>query len=597
MPRNARFTTASDVWSYFVLMWEVWSRAQTPFRDQSLDAVKAMLDGVRRGEQQARDLLPPPNLGVVAYATYAELQERCWQVDPLKRTSFADLVEWLAQLDDAGPRSLPSSSMPSTSKHTEYSSVVAEQTSQTQYTALRPELNGSTHALTPAASTSTPAEYDLVRPVVTRTADQMQYTTTLPPAVDADTTGHNTTASSLTAAPIYHAWQLGESNIHIAACRSLRAWELADCRLTTTRLLGEGKFGAVHEGLLSLPFSADAEMHRVAIKTPKAAANGESSAFAGADTDLLKEAARMAQFNHPNIVALVGVITRTTPCKVVMQLCSRGSLLSVLRQSTLKRGAAHISNNAVLHVASDVAAGMAYLEQARFVHRDLAARNVLVNEGGACLVADFGMSREFRFNKDYYTVRGEGSHHVPIRWAAPEVVHGARYTTSSDVWSFFVVVWETWSDGARPFGSMADMMVDIKLERVRDGLGEPLGLLEMPATVAADTGARALYQGLERMCMIKDPALRTSFAALTEWINTHRSTRPQAPLPHGHVARKSRDFTATLLARIAQLEARIIVYEQEGGTRGDGTGGDPGIDAAGARRTRTVLHLSKSTKV
>ena len=42
----SRFTSASDVWSFFVVLWEVWSRGQTPFGVQSNRMVVMALEGV-----------------------------------------------------------------------------------------------------------------------------------------------------------------------------------------------------------------------------------------------------------------------------------------------------------------------------------------------------------------------------------------------------------------------------------------------------------------------------------------------------------------------------------------------------------------------
>ena len=54
-----------------------------------------------------------------------------------------------------------------------------------------------------------------------------------------------------------------------------------------------------------------------------------------------------------------------------------------------------------------------------FVHRDLAARNVLICEGGAAKVADFGRTRDVLVQDGLYTA---GAGKVPIRWTSYEAL-------------------------------------------------------------------------------------------------------------------------------------------------------------------------------
>lgn len=46
-----------------------------------------------------------------------------------------------------------------------------------------------------------------------------------------------------------------------------------------------------------------------------------------------------------------------------------------------------------------------------------------------------------------------------LRWAAPEVIAHRKHTTSSDVWSFGIVMWEVMSYGERPYWDMSDQEV------------------------------------------------------------------------------------------------------------------------------------------
>ena len=84
--------------------------------------------------------------------------------------------------------------------------------------------------------------------------------------------------------------------------------------------------------------------------------------------------------------------------------------------------------------------------------RDLAARNCLLGVdkvGGHLLkISDFGMSRE----GTQYVMQNVKT--IPIKWTAIEVLRGKPWTHKADVWSFGVLMWEIYTDGAVPYSAV-----------------------------------------------------------------------------------------------------------------------------------------------
>ena len=61
--------------------------------------------------------------------------------------------------------------------------------------------------------------------------------------------------------------------------------------------------------------------------------------------------------------------------------------------------------------------------------------------------------------EEYYTIRvGE---RLCIKWTAPEVLFYKKYSTSSDVWSYGMLMYEIWSLGHAPFGDSQPNQVAI----------------------------------------------------------------------------------------------------------------------------------------
>ena len=80
-----KFTNQSDVWSFGVVMWEVWSFAMQPYYGLTNEEVIQL---VREGNH----LEVPEDCPEMIY----EIMTKCWSMDPTCRPSFSELHDMLA---------------------------------------------------------------------------------------------------------------------------------------------------------------------------------------------------------------------------------------------------------------------------------------------------------------------------------------------------------------------------------------------------------------------------------------------------------------------------------------------------------------------
>ncbi|XP_077462820.1 ephrin type-B receptor 3b isoform X3 [Stigmatopora argus] len=259
-----------------------------------------------------------------------------------------------------------------------------------------------------------------------------------------------------------------------------------------------GEFGEVCRGRLKLPGRREII---VAIKTLKVGYTDRQR------RDFLSEASIMGQFDHPNIIRMEGVVTKSRPVMIVTEFMENGALDSFLR---LNDGQFTVIQ--LVGMLRGIAAGMKYLSDMNYVHRDLAARNILVNSNLVCKVSDFGLSRfleddptdptytsSLYFMLTYSFAYPQGGK-IPIRWTAPEAIAYRKFTSASDVWSYGIVMWEVMSYGERPYWDMSNQDVINAVEQD----------YRLPPPMDCPT---ALHQ-LMLDCWVKERNLRPKFTQI-----------------------------------------------------------------------------------
>ncbi|NXT59670.1 RON protein, partial [Pluvianellus socialis] len=234
-------------------------------------------------------------------------------------------------------------------------------------------------------------------------------------------------------------------------------------RLITHRhqVIGKGHFGSVYHGTYMDPLLGD--LH-CAVKSLHRITDVEEV------EEFLREGILMKSFHHPQVLSLLGVcLPRHGLPLVVLPYMRHGDLRHFIRaqdrvRERLREGGwqgAVVTPLTALAPQSptvkdligfglQVALGMEYLAQKKFVHRDLAARNCMLDETLTVKVADFGLARDV-FGKEYYSIQQHRHAKLPVKWMALESLQTQKFTTKSDVWSFGVLMWELLTRGASPY--------------------------------------------------------------------------------------------------------------------------------------------------
>jgi len=219
---------------------------------------------------------------------------------------------------------------------------------------------------------------------------------------------------------------------------------------------------------------------------------------------LQKEVLIWSSIRHPNCVSFLGAsLNKTHGIMIAMEYMKGGDLQNLLdAQGKLGYARAY-------RIAMDMARGLCFLHMCKplILHRDLKPPNVLFDENGVAKIADFGLSKTMHPDLRTYRMTSKTG---TVRYMAPEVLLGKKYTCSVDVYSFGMIMSYMFS-GQKPFYGYT---VKSRTMEAKEGKEEVL-----PYNLAP------LEKDMITKCVQHDPEKRIKIDELFKLLKANRMTR------------------------------------------------------------------------
>ena len=155
--------------------------------------------------------------------------------------------------------------------------------------------------------------------------------------------------------------------------------------------------------------------------------------------NLKNELAMQRLCNHKNLVGLRDCFLWDNRLWIAMELMDAGCLTEILGRDI------DFKEKYIAYVCVNILQALSYLHRNNKLHRDIKSDNVLINSKGEIKLGDFGFAIGLTKEHD----RRKSVVGTPF-WMAPELIRGAEYNGSVDIWSLGITCLEM-ADGEPPY--------------------------------------------------------------------------------------------------------------------------------------------------
>jgi eukaryotic-like serine/threonine-protein kinase len=159
---------------------------------------------------------------------------------------------------------------------------------------------------------------------------------------------------------------------------------------------------------------------------------------------LVREARIVSRIRHPNVVAVLDVLTEGEESCLVLEYVHGETLHRLVQESVAQ--ARRVDPAIIARIAIDVLEGLHAAHEARdeagnplhVVHRDVSPHNVIIDSSGSARLVDFGIAKVLARPQTTQTGQLKGK----LSYMPPEQIDGRDVGRLADIWAVGVIVWE-----------------------------------------------------------------------------------------------------------------------------------------------------------
>jgi hypothetical protein len=205
-------------------------------------------------------------------------------------------------------------------------------------------------------------------------------------------------------------------------------WIMDFSAMKRIKFLGEGAIGSV--ALFRDPTTDEL----IAVKS----FNHRADNAQGVIESFMREVQCLIRLGHPCVVPFIGYVLETdgSPAQIGTKYAENGSLDRAMEDRRNGQLPWFMDDTGIAIIVAGIVCGMKFIHEQDVIHRDLKPGNILIDAKGFAQIGDLGSTHLPEIQRTLTECVGT------VRYMAPEVSEGTRYSSSADVWSFTLILYE-----------------------------------------------------------------------------------------------------------------------------------------------------------